>query len=380
MKTTPKNLAVAAVAAISLTLAACGGGGEASSSSAGSAAEEILAMPEIDDSDGLVIEGEEVADADELAAAREEGSVAWYTASGAESAEVTAARFEAETGVKVDMTRLPSGKLSERVLSENGAGRLDAGVVTITDPVLAEDFAEEGVYEPYEVRSSDAYADTEGVVYQDGLYYAPYYSAYAFSYNNQVVEEADAPKDWEDLLDPKWKGKVGIVNAGAGGTVQGLAKFQEDLDADYWEKLAAQDPRIFDTTSVQLEALARGEIEVATSGFNSTYGAEVAGAPISLVVPPSGVSGTYNMQGVTKAGTDSAAAKLFQDWTMSTSGQRFAAAQGFVAARTDIPTTKTGPYELPTADAGLELYTPEQARTEGADIVARWNRAFGYSG
>lgn len=382
MKKPTKTLAVAAVAAVSLTLAACGGGGEGSSSAgAGSAAEEILAMPEIDASDGLVIDGEQVADAELLEAAREEGSVGWYTASGAESAEVTAARFEAETGVDVDMTRMPSGKLSERVLSEAGAGRLEAGVVTITDPVLAEEFAEAGVYAPYEVTSSDALADTEGVVYEDGLYYAPYYSAYAFSYNNQVVQKGDAPKDWSDLLDPKWKGKVGIVNAGAGGTVQGLAKFQEELDADYWEKLAAQEPRIFDTTSVQLEALARGEIEVATSGFNSTYGAEVAGAPITLVVPPSGVSGTYNMQGVTEAGLDSAAAKLFQDWTMSTSGQRFAAAQGFVAARTDIPTTRTGSYELPSGDSdGLELYTPEQARTEGADIVARWNRAFGYSG
>lgn len=381
MKTTPKTLAVAAVAAVSLTLAACGGGESTGGSGAGSAAEEILPMPEIDDSDGLVIEGEKVADADELAAAREEGSVAWYTGSGAESAEVTAARFEAETGVKVDMTRMPSGKLSERVLSENGAGRLDAGVVLVTDPVIAEQFASEGVYEPYEVASSDALADTEDVVWDDGLYYTAYYSAYAFSYNNQVVDEADAPKDWEDLVDERWKGKVGIVSAGAGGTVQGLAQFQQKLDPDYWEKLAALEPRIFDTTSVQLEALARGEIEVATSGFNSTYGAEVAGAPITLVVPPSGVSGTFNMQGVTKAGTESAAAKLFQDWTMSTSGQRFAAAQGFVAARTDIPATKVGDYTLPTADeGGFDLYTPEQARTEGADIVARWNKAFGFGG
>ncbi|MRJ75532.1 extracellular solute-binding protein [Aeromicrobium sp. SMF47] len=383
MRTIPKSVAVAAAAVMSLSLAACGG--SSSSGGAGgsaSAAEEILAMPEIDDSDGLVIGGEKVADADLLKAARKEGSVAWYTASGAESAEVTAARFEAETGVKVKMTRMPSGKLAERVLSESGAGRLDAGVVTITDPVIAEEFASKGVYAPYKVASYDTVSKVDGVVYEDGLYYAPYYSAYAFSYNNQVVKEADAPKDWADLTDPKWKGKVGIVHAGAGGTVQGLAQFQEErLGKDYWGKLAALKPRIFDTTSTQLEALARGEIHVATSGFNSTYGAEIAGAPITLVVPPGGVSGTYNMQGVTKAGLDSAAAKLFQDWSMSSSGQQFAAAQGFVAARTDIPATKTGDYTLPTADSpDFELYTPEDARELGADIVARWNKAYGYGG
>ncbi len=384
MKKTTRNLAVAAVAAVSLTLAACGGSGDGSGAGAGadSAAEEILAMPEIDDSDGLVIDGEEVADADLLAAAREEGSVAWYTASGAESAEVTAARFEAETGIDVDMTRMPSGKLSERVLSEAGAGRLEAGVVTITDPVLAEQFADEGVYTPYEVASYDTLTGMDGVVWEDGLYYAPYYSAYSFAYNDQAVGEDDAPKDWDDLLDPKWKGKLGIVNAGAGGTVQGLARFQETkLGDDYWEKLAAQEPRIFDTTSVQLEALARGEIEVVTSGFNSTYGAEVAGAPITLVVPPAGVSGTYNMQGLTEAGADSAAAKVFQNWTMSTAGQKFAAAQGFVPSRTDTPDTPVGDYQLPAADSDqFTLYTPQEAKEIGADVVSRWNRAFGYSG
>lgn len=383
MKKTTKTFAVAAVAAVSLTLAACGGGGEASGSGgADSAAEEILPMPEIDDSDGLVIEGEQVADAELLEAAREEGSVGWYTASGAESAEVTAARFEAETGIDVDMTRMPSGKLSERVLSEAGAGRLDAGVVTITDPVLAEQFASEGVYAPYEVASYDALTDMDGVVWEDGLYYAPYYSAYSFAYNNQAVQGDDVPQDWDDLLDPKWKGKIGIVSAGAGGTVQGLARFQEtELGDDYWDKLAAQEPRIFDTTSVQLEALARGEIEVVTSGFNSTYGAEVAGAPVTLVVPPAGVSGTYNMQGVTEAGAESPAAQVFQNWTMSVSGQRFAAAQGFVPARTDTPETQVGDYQLPPADSDqFTLYTPEEAKEIGSDVVARWNRAFGYNG
>lgn len=370
--------ATAVALLLSASLVACGGSGGGSDAAR---TEEMLAMPAIDDSDGLVIHDEKIADAELLAAARGD-SLTWYTASGAESAELTAARFEAETGVEVEMTRLPSGKLNERVLSEHGAGRLSAGVVTITDPILAEGFATAGVFVPYRTPTYDTLAAMDDVVWQDGRYYTVYYSAYAFAYNDMAVEPGEAPVAWEDLLDPKWKGKLGVVNAGAGGTVQGLADFQERvLGKDYWAGLAAQQPRVFDTTSVQLEALARGEIEVATVGFNSTYGAESAGAPIELVVPAKGISGTFNMQGLTGAGAESPAAQLFMNWTMSRSGQEFAAAQGFVGARTDIDQVPTGHYQLPKADdKGFVVYTPQDARTRGQDIVARWNRTFAFSG
>ncbi|MCR5979009.1 extracellular solute-binding protein [Gordonia jinghuaiqii] len=374
--------AAAAALALSVSLVACGGSdGGAENSKEIALTEEMLPMPTVDDSDGLVIHDEVIADAGLLEAARAQ-SVTWYTGSGKESAELTAARFKAETGVDINVTRLPSGKLNERVLSEHGAGRLGAGVVTITDPVLAEGFAEAGVFTPYRTANYDRLAEMKDVVWEDGEYYTAYYSAYAFGYNDMAVKKEDAPADWDDLLDPKWKGKLGVVNAGAGGTVQGLADFQDRvLGGDYWAGLAAQNPRFFDTTSVQLEALARGEIEAATLGFNSTYGSEKAGAPVELVVPASGVSGTFNMQGLTKAGADNPAAQLFMNWTMSQSAQEFAAAQGFVSSRTDIKQIATGQYQLPRADdPKFVVYTPEDAKTRGQDIVTRWNKAFAFSG
>lgn len=383
MKTTSSQRAVLAVAAAALVATGLSGcGGSSSAASPTQVANEMLALPPVDDADGLVIDGEQVASADLLAAARREGSVAWYTGSGAESAELTAARFEAETGVAVDVTRLPSGKLSERVLSEAGAGRLGAGVVLVTDPAIAEEMADSGVFSRYEVPDFDDVAAMDGVVWDDGLYYTPYYSAYAFAYNEAALDELgmEPPQTWEDLLDDTWENRIGIVSAGAGGTVQGLAQFQEEqLGDDYWQGLDDQNPRIFDTTSPQLEALARGEILVATAGFNSTYGAEESGSPVRLVVPEKGVSGTFNMQGLTTTGAKSPAAQLFMNWTMSEAGQRFAAAQGFVGARTDVEQVPTGDYQLPAADdEAFVVYTPEDARELGADIVARWNKTFGY--
>jgi iron(III) transport system substrate-binding protein len=387
MKNIPRTYVALATIGV-LALSACGSasagdaGATAKAANASAVATDILKMPTIDDSNGLVLDGELVADKALLEAARAD-KVVWYTGSGAESAKLTAARFEAETGVKVDMTRMPSGKLNERVLSEAGAGRLSAGVVTITDPTMADGMTDGKVFTTYtEMPFQKQLEGMKNVVWRDGAYYTSYYSAYAFAYNSKAVKPEDAPKRWADLVDQKWKNKLGIVNAGAGGTVQGLAAFQEDhLGKDYWAKLAALKPRIFDTTSVQLEAMARGEILAGTAGFNSTYGAEKSGAPVKLVVPEDGISGTFNMQGLTTTGSKSAAAKLFMNWTWSKAGQNFAAAQGFVAARTDIDQVPTGEYQLPKAsDPSFIVYTPDEARTRGADIVSRWNKTFNFSG
>lgn len=365
------------VAAFSLVISGCG-----SSSGAGlnSVAEDILVMPEVDDTDGLVINDEEIADAQLFDQALKEGSFAWYTGSGQESADLTAARFEAETGISVEVTRMPSGKLAERVLSESGANRLGAEVVTITDPGSAKEFAENGVYSEYQVPSIETLKDTENVVWDDGLYYTPYFSAYTFAYNTNLVDESDAPESWEDIVSSEWKGKTGIVNSGAGGTTIGLANFQdEQLEDGYWQRLADTDPQIFDTTSVQLEALARGEFAIATCGFNSTFSAAQQGAPIELVVPEEGLSGTSNMQGLTTTGADSAAAQIFMNWTFSRSGQQFAWAQGFVPVREDTPETPTGDYQLPKAgDEGFIEFTPSEAQEESEDIVNAWNDVFGF--
>lgn len=358
-------------------LSACGGSSSADEKQT-EVATNLLAMPAVDDSDGLTIDGEKIADKDLLDAARKD-TVVWYTGSGSESADITVKRFTAETGVKIEMTRLPSAQLAERVLSENGAGRLKAGVVTVTDPLIGQDFADKGVFTPYAVSEMDALKGQKDVVWQNGAYYTSYYSAYSFAYNSKLVTGKDVPTKWADLLDPKWKGKMGIVTAASGGTVQGLAYFQRDkFGPQYWKKLAALKPRLYDTTTVQLDNMARGEITIGTAGFNSTYGAELTGSPVKMVVPEDGISGTYNMQGLTKPGQDSPAAKLFMDWTMSKAGQRFAAAQGFVAARSDIPPTPAGDYKLPLADdPSFVRYTPATAEKHGTEVVQSWNKQFG---
>lgn len=346
-------------------------------------ADQVLESAKVDDTSGLVIDGEKIASAELLEAARK-GTVSWVTSSSTENANLTAERFKAETGVDIKVDRLPATKLNERVLSEAGVGRLSNDVITIGDPRFAGELATKNIFVPYTADPKHKeLASMPNVVWADGKYFTAYYTAAAIVYNNQAVKAEDAPKSWKDLLDPKWQGKLGLVSAGAGGAAQGLAAYQEKaFGTEYWTKLAAQKPRVFDASAVQLDALARGEIQAApVAGINTALAAQHAGAPITITVPTEGVSGTLNLQGLTTTGKDNPAAQLFMNWTMSSSGQKFAAAQGFISSRTDVRQAPTGDFQLPGAgDKTFVLYTAEDAEKRGKDVVDRWNKVFGVTG
>ncbi|QNP76152.1 extracellular solute-binding protein [Streptomyces roseirectus] len=341
-------------------------------------AAELLAKPAIDTSDGLRVDGELIADQKLYQAARKDTAVL-YSGTGQEAEELTVARFEADTGIRVRLTRLPTNKLAERALSEQGAGRLKAGVIRITDPLVAREFAEAGVYVPYRTPFHDRLP--RGTALTSDRYWAGYYIVNAMGYNSAVITD-DPPTGWQDLTDPRHKGKLGVVAITTGGSVKALARFQiEEFGAGYLRAQARNRARVFDSTSTEVDALARGEIAIASLSFNNAFAAQAAGAPIKLVVPEEGVAGAPTPLGVTEQGLKSPAARVFANWSVSREGQRFAASQGFIAARTDIGRTRAGAYQLPTADSPrAHLLTEDQMERHSKADERVWRKAFDHLG
>jgi iron(III) transport system substrate-binding protein len=368
------SAALAALLMVAAVVSACGtaGGGKDEQ------AAELLPAAQVDTSDGLRINGELIADK-QLWEAAKGGVVNLYSGTGKEAEDLTAARFKAETGLDINLTRLPTNKLAERVLSEHGANKLGADIVRLTDPRAARELADQGVYVAYRT-PFDALLREQHTGVRD-TYLNCYYFINAMGYNNAVIED-DQPTGWHDLIDPKYFGKLGVVAITTGGTLNALANFQiQTLGRDFLIKQGQQDPRIFDSTSTEVDALARGEIAIASLSFNNAFAAELAGAPITLVVPEEGVSASENLMGMTANGVANPAAQVFMNWTMSKSGQNFAAAQGFVPARTDIAPVKSGPYQLPKADSPqFHLFTEEEFSEFAARDEQWWKEAFGYVG
>lgn len=145
--------AAALAAATVLTVTSCGSpdGGKDDQ------ARELLPPSAVDTSDGLRIDGELVADKQLYDAAKND-TVILYSGTGKEAEDLTAARFMQETGINIELTRLPTNKLAERALSEHGAGQLPAEIIRITDPRVAREFEKQNVFVPTRPRSTTCWS------------------------------------------------------------------------------------------------------------------------------------------------------------------------------------------------------------------------------
>ncbi|GAA3617553.1 extracellular solute-binding protein [Nonomuraea rosea] len=349
---------------VTLPMAGCGGG------AAGSA-----------DATSLVVGGETIADQKLYSAAKDEGSLVFYTGGSEQSEKAVTEAFTKATGINVEIVRLAPNKLTERILAETGAKKLGADVIRTSGEDIILSLAKAGTFQkltlPAAVTSAVGDAVKEG-----GLYFSGFDRVYSFAYNNAVVPKDQAPKNWADLLDPKWQGKLSIVQVGAGGSTAALTRFQIDkIGEEYLTKFAANKPRIFDSSAGQTDALARGEVSVATMPVATGIGSIADGAPITVAVPAEGAVGYPFYVGVGAQAPSPNAAKVFASWLLSKDAQKIAVQQGDYPVRKDVGTPKVGDVAFPAADSGW-LYRAD-AKTmlaHTAEDAKRWREIFGYTG
>ena len=100
------------------------------------------------------------------------------------------------------------------------------------------------------------------VVNRGNKAFAVHTSRNVIIYNKQRVKPADAPKEWTDLWDPKWKGKVGMDPPWRSIAVQGVvALWVKNGIADAPQKLKANDVRFFEGSAGVFQAVLRGDGE-----------------------------------------------------------------------------------------------------------------------
>jgi iron(III) transport system substrate-binding protein len=361
--------AIAALAVFGLALAGCSGSADADGSSTAAG-------------EDLVVDGELIATADVLDAARDEGTLVFYTgASEVSEKEVTDA-FTKLTGIPVEIVRLAPNKLQERVLSENAAGKLGADLIRISGEDLIVALAEDDVFQPTALTDDISGALIEGATFDDGLYFNSFDRVYSFGYNNQVLSEDEAPQDWADLTDPAYAGKFGLVQVGAGGSTAALTRFQlDELGEDWLKDIAANGPRIFDSSANLTDALARGEIAIGAVPVGTAYAAILEGAPITIAMPEEGAAAYPFYLGQTASTDRSNAATVFVNWLLSKDGQTLAASIGDYPVNADAPTPTIGDVELPAADSGFVYRATLDESLENLQSDASiWMQIFDYTG
>ncbi|MGO4692473.1 ABC transporter substrate-binding protein [Glaciibacter sp. 2TAF33] len=360
--------AIASAAILALALSACSGG------SAGKSV--VTAADKVEVKDGLVIDGELIADQNTYDVAKTQ-TLTLYT--GYQEANQVAFNnaFTADTGIKVEYVRDVTNKLAERILSESGAKQLGADVIITSDYKVANSFSKAGVWDPF---TPLPIADDADLQHDDGNFTTFASPAVSFAYNTQLVAPENAPTSWRDLLDPANAGKIGITSGTAGGSSIALNRFlQEKVDPQFWTKLAALNPTIFDSGGQRQEALARGELNVATAGTAAVNVAVTQdNAPLALVVPDEGLVLFSFFIGKVAQAKNSEAAEVFINYALSERGQSVISQVGDYAARADVAPPVVDGVKLPRLDSDKVWMMPAEKELEfGSADADVWKAAFG---
>jgi len=251
-----------------------------------------------------------------LGKARSEGKVAYY-------ANITAVEpimkaFFDDTGVKGEYTRIASPKFVATTITEFEAGKLLADVVQAPVPVL-ELLKQRGILASYRSPAAAGYPEwtrKDDRIQLFGIEYV------ALIYNKELVKQADVPKRYEDLADPKWKDKIVMADpATHPSTISWLIGLKENVfksDAEWMRflrGLAANKPMFVASFGPTPAPVASGEKLIAIS--MPKYIITMAPAPLDWARVEQPLFGTPRAIAVTSKAPHPNAARVFVDYWLS---------------------------------------------------------------
>jgi iron(III) transport system substrate-binding protein len=248
------------------------------------------------------------------AAKKEGGKVVVYSSMESSISDGIAAGFKKKTGLEMDYWRGSSTKVLDRALNEHRAGKpLFDVAITIADPMFL--MQREGVFAKYE---SPAAADYPKALIDPNL--GPNYRTLLIGivYNTNSIKPADAPKSFEDLVKPQFKGKVIMPDPTQHTTttqwVASLPKLMGKDRADkFIRELAATKPILAESLLPPVERAVSGEVPIAITLLHYTYVFRQQGAPLDYVRMPR-LLGDGNYVGLGNKAPHPNAGKAFIDY------------------------------------------------------------------
>jgi iron(III) transport system substrate-binding protein len=309
----------------------------------------------------------------DIAAAKREGVVRWYTSTPVAAAQSIANLFEKNTGIKVELFRSGGSAVLSRFMQELSAGTKQADVITTSDPAAAATLTRRGVFVAFEPANFDKIpAEVKDA---GGYWIAQRLNLLAIAVKSDAVKPADRPKTWSDLTDPQYKG-LEVMPDPSFTSLQLVAvdTLSKALGWGFYEKLKRNDMMIVQGHEQTEDMVKRGERPIAAEELDS-YAADdrKAGHDIVTIYPTEGVFAIASPTAIVAGGPHPNAAKAFAEFMIGDEVQNTFPEQGIYAARTDTPPPADSP-KLATLKL-LAIDFDALAQHEG-EIKSRFNEIF----
>ncbi len=274
-----------------------------------------------------------------VAGAKKEGALTLYTSIPEKDMAVLAADFDRRYGVKVNVWRASSVKVLQRAAAEARANRWDFDAAAISSPEM-EAMHRELLLQ--EVRSGH-HADLAPDAMPSHRAWVPQFlNVFVQAYNTSLVRKDDLPKSYAELVDPKWKGRLGVeasdsewycgVLKNVGGE-KGAKLFRDIVATAGWSVRSGH--------TLLANLVASGEVPLALTAYS--YRIEQlksAGAPVEWFgIDP--VIGRANGAGVSRRPQHPNAALLFYEYLIS-DAQPLMVKMSYLAANTKIASSLRG--------------------------------------
>jgi iron(III) transport system substrate-binding protein len=312
------------------------------------------------------------------AAKKEGGELTWYTAHSDDiTAQALGRSFESiYPGIKVNVLRTTAQVAYQRITQEIKASAIQCDVLSSTDIGHSVELKAKGAFEKYIPENASKVLDIYKGYDPDGYYFVTSAGLIGIGYNTAKVKEADAPRNWTDLLDPRWKDNIALGHPGFSGYVGTWAlTLRNQYGWDFFEKLAKNNPRVGRSINDTVTMLNAGESAVAGSGPAATLLESVKkGNPLALVYPIDGSVLIIAPSSIMKGCKHPNAARLFMEFLLSPGASQIWVDHFTESIRPEIPASKNA---KPAKD--LKIIRPTVAEiTKGVpEVIKQWRETFG---
>jgi len=310
-------------------------------------------------------------------AAKKEGHVTWY--SGYMNQPMCEAIAQAFTqkypGIRVDATKTTSEVAFQRVMQDINASTVQSDLFSSTDSSHMAYLIGKDKLVKYTPPNASALVPALRDFNGGGYYFPGWVGLVALMYNTKGVSAADAPKDWPDLANPKWKNKIAFGSPNYSGLVATwVVGMTQKFGWDFFEKLNALDPLIGRSIDDAVAVLNAGERQVAICSAASALRSGATGNPIAVNYATSFSLVDFSPVAILKGSPSPNAAKLLFNFMAGPEYSQILAKNYEQPLRSDVPPPK-GAKSL----AELTLYQPsvEDVIKMLPDLKNKWRDTFG---
>jgi len=299
--------------------------------------------------------------------AKKEGKVVWYTALSIQDVEVLTKRFEQTYPfIKTETLRLVTDALLTKILTETKAGVHNSDVIEIPG-IAGNILKKEGLFDKYASTESNAYP--AAMKDPGGTWTSFFIHTLVLVYNTQLVKKEELPRTYEDLINPKWKGKVVLRDEDFETFGMMLKVMGREKGMNFMRRLGGQGVDLRNSFTLAVQGVASGEIPLGMNLYGThTEEFKKKGAPVDWV-PMEFVLTTVEPLAVSARAPHPAAARLFIDFLLSKEAQSILRDRSRISSRPDVPP------DPPELTKGLKLIPTDLSLADQANELAKEFRA-----